>query len=389
MADMAGIRAILLSVCTEELAEYEYECETDSDMVEEFLPFFLLEDKFKSRERAVRIQGYAQEVVPNYSLSTFREHFRLTPETFEELVCELGNCPEIPLGHSLGGRPPILIDKQLLIFLWFLGTQEYVRSISDRFNVKKSSVHVSCQRVCDAIKNNLAEHLIKWPSGGRAVEVMEGFEEQERVPAVIGAIDGSHIPIRAPRECPENYINRKDFHSIVLQACCDHEMFFTNCYCGWPGSVHDSRVLRNSDIFYSASNRHDDFFPNNSHLLGDAAYPLQTWIMTPYKDNGHLTEQQKTYNHLLSSTRMVIERAFALLKGQFRRLKYVDIDKVDDIPKIVIVACVLHNINLCNEDSFLDFMDDQDDEVNGYESILTPNTPAVQKCTEIMEYLTQ
>ena len=104
MADMAGIRAILLSVCTEELAEYEYECETDSDMVEEFLPFFLLEDKFKSCERAVRIQGYAEEVVPNYSLSTFREHFRLTPETFEELVCELGNCPEIPLGHSHGGK---------------------------------------------------------------------------------------------------------------------------------------------------------------------------------------------------------------------------------------------------------------------------------------------
>ena len=86
---------------------------------------------------------------------------------------------------------------------------------------------------------------------------------------------------------------------------------------------------------------------------------------------------------------MVIERAFALLKRRFRRLKYVDIDKVDDIPKIVIVACVLHNISLCKEYSFLDFMDDQDDEMNAYESILTPNTPAVQKRTEIMESLTQ
>jgi len=109
-------------------------------------------------------------------------------------------------------------------------------------------------------------------------------------------------------------------------------MFFTNCYCGRPGSVHDSRVLRNSDIFDSATNWHDDFFPKNSHLLGDAAYPLKTWIMTLYKANGHLTERQKTYNYLHSSTRMVIERAFALLKGRFRRLKYVDIDKVDDNP---------------------------------------------------------
>ena len=88
---MAGIHAILLSVCTEELAEYEYECEPDSDMVEEFLPFFLLEGKLQNHERAVRIQGYAEEVVPHYSLTTFREHFRLTPETFEELVCELTN----------------------------------------------------------------------------------------------------------------------------------------------------------------------------------------------------------------------------------------------------------------------------------------------------------
>lgn len=88
---MAGIHAILLSVCTEELAEYEYECETDSDMVEEFLPFFLLEGKLQNHERAVRIQGYAEEVVPHYSLTTFREHFRLIPETFEELVCELTN----------------------------------------------------------------------------------------------------------------------------------------------------------------------------------------------------------------------------------------------------------------------------------------------------------
>ena len=63
-------------------------------------------------------------------------------------------------------------------------------------------------------------------------------------------------------------------------------------------------------------------------------------------------------------------------------------EKVDDIPKTVTVAHVLHNVSLCNKDSFLDFMDDQDDEANEYESILTPKTPAVQERTEIMEYLT-
>ena len=37
----------------------------------------------------------------------------------------------------------------------------------------------------------------------------------------------SHIPIKAPVLIPENYINRKSFHSINLQGIVDHEMMFT------------------------------------------------------------------------------------------------------------------------------------------------------------------
>ena len=33
-----------------------------------------------------------------------------------------------------------------------------------------------------------------------------------------GAINGSHIAIKAPEECPENYINRKHFHSVNLMS---------------------------------------------------------------------------------------------------------------------------------------------------------------------------
>lgn len=85
------------------LPEYKYECETDSDKVEEFFPFFLLEGSRYSR----LCQGSCSKL-----LSTFHEHFRLTPETVEELGCRLANCPEIPLGHSHRVRPPVSIKKQ-------------------------------------------------------------------------------------------------------------------------------------------------------------------------------------------------------------------------------------------------------------------------------------
>ena len=70
-------------------------------------------------------------------------------------------------------------------------------------------------------------------------------------------------------------------------------------------------------------------FPQNSYLLGDSAYPLTSWLMSSFRDNCHLTPQQRNCNFLHSSSRMVIERAFALLKGRFRRLKYVDMDVIE------------------------------------------------------------
>ena len=45
---------------------------------------------------------------------------------------------------------------------------------------------------------------------------------------VIGAIDGCHIPIKAPRENDSEYINRKGFHSLQIQAVCDGNLMFVD-----------------------------------------------------------------------------------------------------------------------------------------------------------------
>lgn len=200
--------------------------------------------------------------------------------------------------------------------------------------------------------------------GERARTVVSEFKAKRGIPGVIGAIDGSHIPIKAPTSCPENYINRKGFHSVVLQAVSDHEMMFTDCYVGWPGSVHDARVLSNSDL----SNSTDEKFEDDCFLLGDSAYPLKTWLMTPCKDYGNLTVQKKHYNYLQSSTRMVVEKSFASLKGRFRKLKYMDM-VIRHIPETVIAACVLHNLCLIDGEDAEEFLEQgEEDEVNNFQN---------------------
>ena len=51
---------------------------------------------------------------------------------------------------------------------------------------------------------------------------------------------------------------------------------------------------------------------------------LHTHLMKPYKDNGARTVAQINFNKRLSQSRRVIENAFGMLKGRFRRLRRLE-----------------------------------------------------------------
>ena len=83
--------------------------------------------------------------------------------------------------------------------------------------------------------------LYKVPEMRRAIEE---FQEISCFPQVVGAIDGSNIPIFAPKNDPNDYYNRKQFHSIVLQGVTDAKGRFIHVSTGYAGSIHDAQVLR-------------------------------------------------------------------------------------------------------------------------------------------------
>lgn len=117
-------------------------------------------------------------------------------------------------------------------------------------------------------------------------------------------------------------------------------MFLDAC-AGWPGSVHDARMWKSSFIYSCLKNGSRNV--GEGHLLGDSAYPLDLFIMTPFKDNGHLTGREINYNKSQSAARQMLERAFALLKGRFRRLKYLDMLLIAEISEVIMSCCILHN----------------------------------------------
>ena len=55
-----------------------------------------------------------------------------------------------------------------------------------------------------------ANDFIKFPkTEAETRQAMQEFLNISRFPQVVGALDGSHIPIKAPKDDPNEYVNRK------------------------------------------------------------------------------------------------------------------------------------------------------------------------------------
>ncbi|XP_036146940.1 putative nuclease HARBI1 [Monomorium pharaonis] len=340
---------ILKTALALDLSESESESET-----EEFLNFIIPTQVCRlrgKRGKAIRIEGYVNNVVPRFSSRQFKEHFRMTPNCFSLLENKLSPMLE----NNNIGRSHISPRVQLLAVLWLLATPDSYRSVGLQFNLAKSSLNHCVRRVIQALCN-ISSDIIKWPSVTNMSTIKDKFKRIAGLENVLGAIDGSYIEIPAPSIDAHCYLTRKCRYAVILQAVCDADLRFTDCYAGYPGSVGDLRVFRNSDLWYSVNRNRHFFFPNEEFIIGDKAYPSLGWCLTAYRDNGHLTQIENNFNYILSQTRQTVERAFALLKGRLRRLKYLDMSRVDLIPATILACCVLHNICL----------GDIDDEIENY-----------------------
>jgi len=178
---------------------------------------------------------------------------------------------------------------------------------------------------------------------------------------VAGAIDGTHIPIRAPQEAKEDFFNRKHFYSIVLQAVVDADGKFIDTNVGRPGSVHDARVFHLSSL-RKRMDRGRLFNPNPTRniggvdvplmLLGDPAYPLLPGLMKGYTAHRQLDRDQNRFNNRLSKARFVVEHAFGRLKGRWRILNKKNDHHLSFMRTLVNTCCTLHNICESNGDPF-------------------------------------
>ena len=280
----------------------------------------------------------------------WKEHFRMRKETFLRLVDLV--TPEI-LKRDTYFREAIPAHKRVAIALWRLAVGSSFRAIAAHFDVGKSTCVNITKEFCLAL-NRVSKNYIKFPvSCDETTQALALFKDDSRFPHAVGAVD-THIEIIAPKE-PFDYFDRHHRYSVIMQAVVGKNLKFLDTAIGYPGSMHDARVLRSSDLFQKAESGDilGEPLPTiraiqvRPLLLGDGAYPLLPWLMKPYPNNAILSRSQRRFNRTLSSARYTVERAFGILKARWRiLLKKLD-NRFDNIPNVILTCCVLHNF--CQE----------------------------------------
>ena len=163
-----------------------------------------------------------------------------------------------------------------------------------------------------------------------------------------------HIPLRVQ----SIEVLPKGWYSVILQAIVDHQYLLEDIYIGWPVSVHDARVL--SHFYRKVMNKqllhiHSQNINGKQvppFLLGDSAYPLNTWLIKPFSQTASLTRAQQNFNYRLSHARIVVENTFGRLKARWRRLMKQNDMEIANVPNIIAACCVLHNMCEIHGDTF-------------------------------------
>lgn len=234
------------------------------------------------------------------------------------------------------------LETRVMSALYYYAQGSHFTVVGDAHGISRWSVSRSVMDFANVLCDVAAEY-ISFPLDNESLhKIMQGFYQVAGFPCVIGAVDGSFVPIRCPSGQDEYlYVCRKGYHAMNCQGICDSEMLFLNLVAKWPGSTADAHIFNNSSVCEMLITGQ---IPEG-WLLGDSAYGNTKYLLTPLLNPVTRAEERYTRSH--KKTRSIIERAFGMWKCRFLCLhKYAGqiLLAPRKAVKVILATAVLHNI---------------------------------------------
>eukprot|EP00171_Calliarthron_tuberculosum_P000008 IDg8t1 len=219
-------------------------------------------------------------------------------------------------------------------------------AMATKYEYSHGMLSKAYDRVVNALCD-ISDSYISWPTSSERQRlcntgVSYGFD------GCFFTVDGSTIPLAfKPSFDHEAFFDRKSRYSMNFMVTNDLNRRIINVVIGFPGSVHDARVLRAAR--YSNEALDALHFTGSQYGLGDSAFAPSARIIVPYKKPLCLLSENAEFNTRLARLRILSENTIGILKGRWQSLKNLRLRvrspaDVKKVCKHILACCVLHNV---------------------------------------------
>ncbi|KAM4625587.1 uncharacterized protein ACJ7VT_003955 [Polymixia lowei] len=302
-------------------------------------------------------------VMTEFQPSDWLDKFRMSQETFFFLCDKLR--PRLAR-QDTSFRLALPVEKRVAVALWRLASNIEYRTISSLFGVGKSTVCRCVRDMCHAIVALLRQEYLRSPNEQELADSAQLFLSHLGFPHCVAAVATLHTAIITPSANASDYTNPDGWLSVLSQVAVNGLGQFWDVCASFPGGTDPADILQNSTLWATASEGGLSPDPPPAFmgkplryvLLGDACYPLQSWLMKAYEDEGSttseaaLTEPQRVFNMRLTRARCVAEEALLRLRARWQCLSKRNDCGLDVVPTMILACCILHNVCESHGDAF-------------------------------------
>ncbi|CAI5974110.1 unnamed protein product [Closterium sp. NIES-65] len=146
----------------------------------------------------------------------FRDLFRINHAILDYIVNGMAHYMQPYVDRYL-----ITHEVACLVAIKYLASGMSFRDLSAVFGLSKTLCHTLVDALLMHFPTDFKQQWVHFPSRDDLDEMAEEFRAIKGVPAVVGALDGTHIPMKGMEGHRQEYYTRKSCYAVQLQITCD------------------------------------------------------------------------------------------------------------------------------------------------------------------------
>ena len=320
---------------------------------------------------------------PMYTLQQFREVFRVPRALFYRIRDDMVRYDPVTWSQrkDAAGKLGQPAEVEALTALRYLGTGRPHRDLDDNCRMSPESQRFYTRRFCEDVITIYGDaYLNRFPNQTELQTIADGYEKSGFA-GCAGCVDCMCLEWK---NCPVSekgqYHNSKDskLATLKVEAWCDMHLYIWHWYAGRPGTNNDKTMVSYSPLFTAittgtlslnlpSSYRILPYHPSRTrgYFLVDGIYPRWPIFILPIHSADNVRESR--FSAKQEGRRKDIERAFGVIQGRFKSLRYEDFRWFKSSIITSSHTCViLHNmiVRMNQEGYFSDDIAEEDEDFN-------------------------